>query len=127
MPLSVNQPTRRRPKRPPALTAILLLLAILNLFGLYLGLSRRGDFFTQYPKFTPALWQIYATSPLISLAAVIALWFWRKWGFWLVCVSAAVVMAIEFYTAGWSAHILRVPVALALLALFLRPVWPELD
>jgi len=126
MPLSANRPARRRPKRPPALTAILLLLAVFNLFGLYLGLSRREYFFTQYPKFTPALWQIYATSPLVSLTAVVALWIWKRWGFWLACASAATVMVIELYTAGGSAHLLRMPVALALLACFLRPVWREL-
>ncbi|MDZ7269075.1 MAG: hypothetical protein ONB48_15195 [candidate division KSB1 bacterium] len=126
-PAILCQPARRRPKRPSALTAILVLLALLNLFGLYLGLSKRVDFLTQYSKFTPALWQIYAANPLVTFAAVIALWFWQKWGFWLLCLSALVVMAIAFYTTGWSAHMLRVPLALALLVLFLRPVWQELD
>jgi hypothetical protein len=113
-------------RRPLGLAVVLVLLAVTNTFGGIFGLTHRADFFAQFPRLTPSLWNLYLLCPLIGVTAMVAMWFWRKWGFWLACIGAVVVFAIELYVMGpgvWK--IFRVPFSLALIIFFIRPVWNQ--
>lgn len=113
-------------RRPLGLAVIIILLALANTFGGFYGLTHRADFFSQFPRLTPSLWNIYLLCPLVGVTAMVAMWFWRKWGFWLACIGAAVVFAIELYVMGpavWK--IFRVPFSVALIIFFIRPVWNQ--
>jgi MFS superfamily sulfate permease-like transporter len=113
-------------RRPLGLAVIIVLLAVANTFGGIYGLTHRADFFSQFPRLTMSLWNIYQLCPLIGVTAMVAMWFWRRWGFWLACIGAAVVFAIELYVMGpavWK--IFRVPFSLALITFFIRPVWNQ--
>ncbi len=113
-------------RRPLGLTVIIVLLALANTFGGIYGLTHRLDFFSQFPRLTSPLWNVYLLCPFIGITAMIAMWFWRRWGFWLACLGAAVVFAIELYVMGPAVgKIYRVPLSLALLIFFIRPVWNQ--
>ena len=107
-------------------TAVVILLAAANVYGFVLGVTRRSDLVSQCPRLE-TLWSLYLSCPVASLVAFGALWFRRKWGFWLAVVLAAIVFGIELYSCGPAPHIFRVPVATLLLIAAVRPVWSELS
>ncbi|HEY3176400.1 MAG TPA: hypothetical protein VGK94_11655 [Candidatus Polarisedimenticolia bacterium] len=54
---------------------------------------------------------------------ILAMWSWRRWGFWLAMAGSMLVLAIELYTMGFEPHVARVPITMGLLAFLVRPVW----
>lgn len=113
-------------RRPVPFVVVLSLLAAANLFGLWLGLTRRADFVARYPRLD-SIWPLYAACPAGSLVALAALWFGKRWGFWLAMVCAIAVLGIELFAYGLAPHLLRVPIAVALLIAAVRPPWRELS
>ena len=112
-------------RRPWFLAAVLVLLAVANVYGLALGLTRHADLVAQYPRLAD-VWGLYLATPILALVAIGALWRWRRWGFWLAVGVATVVVGLELYGCGPSPHTLRVPASIVLLSLAVRPVWREL-
>src|SRR5262245_60599012 len=90
------------PRRPLGLSIVIILLTLANIFGFVSGLLHREETMAAYPAFTPLLWNAYLLCPLIGITARIGIWFWKKWGFWVTCFSAASILAIEFYTMGFG-------------------------
>ena len=109
-------------RRPLALTLVLLALIVLTLVGGANAVSHRADFFGEFPRFTPALWAVYLAWVPIGIASKVGMLLWRRWGFWLTCVGALFVAAIELYV-GMGLKTLRVAIALALIVALTRPHW----
>jgi hypothetical protein len=112
-------------RRPIGLAVMLILLALANTFGGIFGLTHRAEIFSEFPRFTPALWNVYILCPLVGITAMAAMWYWRKWGFWLACVGAAIVFGIELYAMGLGLHLSRIVLAMGLIIFFMRPVWRQ--
>jgi hypothetical protein len=102
---------------------VLIVLASANLFGLYLGLTHRQEFFTRFPRFTPELWAVYLLCPPGALVGLAALWFWKKWGLWLVLVVGGIVLAVELYALPFGWHLARIVASMALVSYFAHRSW----
>jgi hypothetical protein len=113
-------------ERSGCLTAVLLLAMTINPIA--------GVFYLVGPILSPALtpmalWMstVLALLSLLNTLFVLAIWRWKKWGFYALCASAFVILMINIF-AG-------VPILLALfgllgigfLYLLLRPVWKYLQ
>jgi hypothetical protein len=122
-PLSASIDAEPARRRPFGLTAVLIILAAFNVFGLIFGLTHREEFFTEFPRFTPELWTIYLLSAPAAVVALTALWFWRKWGLWLAYVVGAVVFSIEVYALPMGWHLARIVVSVGLITFFARRAW----
>ena len=110
------------PRPPLALTAVLLLLIVLALFGGWNAATRREQFFAEFPRFTPALWAVYLGWVPVGIASKVGMLLWRRWGLWLTFAGGLLAAALELYV-GMGAKTLRVLVALAVVALLARPHW----
>ncbi len=110
-------------RAPWGLRIVLVLLAAGNLFGLWFGLTHRDEVFQLFPRLNSAIWPVYLACPVAGLAGILAMFLWRRWGFWLMMGLGAVVLAIELYAMGWGIHVARIFVVTALLTVCVRPVW----
>jgi mRNA interferase MazF len=110
-------------RRPIGLAIVLIIVAAANIFGLIFGLTHREEFFTQFPRFTPELWTVYLLCPPIAIAALAALWFWRKWGLWLAYLVGALVFGIELYALPFGWHLARIIVSVGLITFFAKRAW----
>lgn len=95
--------------------AVVLLLAAANVFGLYLGLTQRAMLLGMCSRLEN-VWSFYLASPIVTLIGLAALWGHRRWGAWLSIGMGFVVLALELYGCGPQSHVLRIPLATALLA-----------
>ncbi|MCC6245031.1 MAG: hypothetical protein IT353_19465 [Gemmatimonadaceae bacterium] len=100
--------------RHHVLRLVILLLAAANIFGLYLGLTQRAMLFSMCTRLSD-VWPIYLASPVATLLGLGGLWNQRRWGAWLCIGMAMVVLGLELYGCGPAAHVMRIPVALAVL------------
>ncbi len=107
------------------LRALVGLLALANVYGIWLGTTHRSELVETYPRLA-AVWPAYLACPVVSLVALAAVWRMRRWGVWLALFAGAVVMGIELYACGPAPHTLRVPVAMMLLLFAVRPLWARL-
>lgn len=90
------------PRRPLALTLVLLALIAATLFGGFTAVTRREEFLAQFPRFTPILWASYLAWVPVGIAAKVAMLLWRRWGCWLTCIGALFVATIELGTLPLS-------------------------
>lgn len=110
-------------RRAVGLKVVLVILALANVFGFIYGATHRQEFFSAFPRFTPLLWAVYLLCPPAALISFAAMWFWRKWGFWLACALGLIVFAIEAYALGIGWHLARIVLSIGLLAFFARQAW----
>lgn len=95
--------------------SVVLLLAAANVFGLYLGLTQRAMVLGMCARLED-VWSVYLASPIVTLIGLAALWGHRRWGAWLSIGMGVAVLALELYGCGLAPHVMRVPLAMALLA-----------
>lgn len=108
--------------RSLVLRLLVCVLALANAYGLFLGLTRRAELTALFPRLD-SLWPVYLACPVMTLVALAAIWRWRAWGVWLAISTGILVMAIELFACGPAPHVIRVPVAIALLAIAVRSRW----
>lgn len=121
----MNEDRASSPRRVLALRAVLLLLALANAYGLWLGLTHRAELVGRYPGLVP-WWPVYLACPVVSLVSLAAIAMRRRWGFWLALAVGLVVLAIEGSVAESKLHLVRVPVAMLVLTLAVRANWRDL-
>jgi len=110
-------------RRQVGLKVVLVILALANVFGFIYGATHRQEFFSAFPRFTPLLWTVYLLCPPAAILSFAAMWFRRKWGFWLACALGLIVFAIETYALGSGWHLARIVLSIGLLAFFTRKAW----
>ena len=101
--------------RHHALRLVILLLAAANIVGLYLGLTQRAMLISMCLRLSD-VWPIYLASPVATLLGLGGLWSQRRWGAWLCIGMGIVVLGLELYGCGPAAHVMRIPLALAVLS-----------
>lgn len=104
------------PTRPRVLLAHRLLLIGLTaglVVGARLLLSDEVD--RLFPRLVGWRRLLPALGWFATALAVLGLWRWRWWGLRLALVAAAYEFAVEAYGGGLGAHLMRLPVAAALL------------
>jgi hypothetical protein len=81
-----------------AVWLILMLLSNLATFLLYLALAIFPNAFILLLA-NIATWTVYSFAALsaLNIVCVCFLFFWKKWGFFVMCGSAAVTLAINLY------------------------------
>ena len=91
-------------KRHGCLTAWLILMIIANsaiAFGYLIGVDR-SIVFTKlkesYPNAPGWTFPLLTVLSLINLACAIALFNWKKWGFWGFCATSVIVLIINLST-----------------------------
>lgn len=110
-------------KRPWYLTGWLILIFLIQIFGL-LGLVFGGSLITeQYPNAPAWVLPLYTIAILVDLVAIVMLWMWKIMGFYITVGTTAVgvVLALLYLTDIVSA-VLSI-VTLVVLYLAMRPVW----
>ena len=81
--------------RHGCLTAYLIIMMIAN-SGTALFYLLGAEFVLEYMPSAPD-WSmpVLAIMGVINLVCAVALWFWKKWGFYGFCISAAVTLVIN--------------------------------
>ncbi|HJN72840.1 MAG TPA: hypothetical protein QGF58_02800 [Myxococcota bacterium] len=81
--------------RHGCLTAYLIIMMVMN-SAMSLAYLAAGDFFLEFMPGAPG-WSmpVLAVMGGINLACAIALWSWKKWGFYGFCGSAAITLVIN--------------------------------
>jgi hypothetical protein len=111
------------PQVPALLRIVLSVFAVSCLIGFYYGNAHSENFRLAYKVFTPPLWNVYLTCSLASLVGIFALWYGRRWGFYLLAFLAVVTLIIEVYAMGFSVATLRIPIAITLIWITAQPAW----
>lgn len=114
------------PPRSGCLTALLGVMIAANAFVavIYLGILVQGRTIGTAPRWALAVLLLFG---LLNVASLIAVWRWRKWGFFAFLVSVAAVLFVNLYIG-----LPPVPAMVSLLAplvlyALLRRVWGRLE
>jgi hypothetical protein len=112
------------PERPIGLSLFLGLVGAAVVWAFVYTLRAQEALLRDYPRLDSGLWALYAVAcPAILLAALVAIWEWKKGGVALALAGATLLAGIEIYAMGFRPPVLRVPVFAGALLLLVRPVW----
>ena len=118
-------PTDRR--RGGCLTAFLLAMMIINPLVAILYLAAGSLVQKGLPDAPSWAIPVLGIFCIVNLACAIALWRWKRWGFYGFVVSAIVALVINIII-GLPAHqIIAGPVGVIILYVLVRPVWDQLE
>lgn len=121
--------TAVKPVRGWPLTGWLVYLTLANAWAVYRYYSIIDDFVRHSdPRFTGTLeWALPVLMVLaaVNLGAVILLWFWRKWGFYIFVVTACAAFAINVTLKVPFGTLLLGLVGLIILWALLRSHWSD--
>lgn len=82
--------------RHGCLTAYLIIMLVTN-SAMSLGYLLASDFFLEFlPGAGPLAMYALAFMGIVNFGCALALWFWKKWGFYGFCGSAVVTLFINF-------------------------------
>lgn len=101
-------------KRHLFLTIWLSLIIILNFCSVLFYLIKPHSFFEFYPTAPHWLPYVLALMGCINIICAIALFNWKKWGFWGICLVAIINIIIDI-----SFRLSTVPVVIISAAIFL--------
>jgi hypothetical protein len=97
-----------------ALRIFIVLMVIGNVLGLANLSFFRDEFLFTYPNFNNATLSLFSFLPLLSLPALIGLWFWQKWAVNLVAACCILVIVADIYFNIWQHLYFAVPSSLIL-------------
>ena len=101
--------------------AILALIVAANSLGLVTLFSSQQALRQIYPDLEAWMVPVLALLSLASMAACVALWSWRRWGFALLFAAYALMLAINLRFGAPLAHTALGPLGLIVLA---GAAWP---
>lgn len=107
-------------RRPVGLSIVLVTLMCSNTFGVFTLLSQPEYFLKQFSAMSLPNVHLLAGAAITTVIALVAMWFWKRWGFILIQVTFVVVI-ISDVLFGIYAHIVVASTAYILLMLF---AWP---
>jgi hypothetical protein len=97
-----------------ALRILIVLMLAGSIFGLTYLSFFRDEFLFTYPNFNNPTLSLFSFLPLLSLPALIGLWFWQKWAVNLVTVCTILVIVADIYFNIWIHLYVAVPSSLIL-------------
>lgn len=97
-----------------ALRFFIILLIIGNFFGLLNLTFFRDEFLFKYPKFNNPTLSLFSFLPLLSIPALIGLWFWQKWGVNMIAGCSLLIIIADIYFNIWQHLLIAVPSSLFL-------------
>jgi uncharacterized membrane protein YqjE len=97
-----------------ALRIFIVLLLIGSVFGLVNLTFFRDNFLFKYPNFDNPTLSLFSFLPLLSLPALIGLWFWQKWAVNLIAACSVLVIVADIYFNIWSHLYIAIPSSLIL-------------
>jgi hypothetical protein len=119
-----------QPKQFGALLTVWLILVILaNVataliyillgYGLAIGNALVVEFFGSIPLWATVVFSVFS---VVNVCAAVALFKWRKWGFYAFCISAAVALTVNL-VLGLGVLAFGGLASLVILYLLLRSKW----
>ncbi len=95
----MNFPTGspKQKQRHGCLTAFLIFMLLANLLAAYGNIAMQEGILSVFPRLSSNLILILAAGGLLNVVFVIAIFNWKKWGFWGFSVSAIIVFSINVY------------------------------
>jgi hypothetical protein len=114
------------------LTTWLVLLIILHSGNALISLLDPGDFRQSYPDAPAGISGILIILSFFNAVCALALFQWKKWGFWGFCVSAAVAFLVNLSIGLGISSLLRGVAGVAFLYGVLQlgndnKGWPQLE
>jgi uncharacterized membrane protein YqjE len=97
-----------------ALRILIVLLLIGSVFGLTTLSFFRDELLFNYPNFNNPTLSLFSFLPLLSLPALIGLWFWEKWAVNLIAICSVLVIVADIYFNIWTHLYIAVPSSLIL-------------
>jgi len=119
-------------KRHGCLTAWLILMLVANSVAALAYLLGRDAIQKQLPNMPDWAFPVLVVMCLFNLACAIALFRWKKWGFWGFCVSSVIALAVNLSIGLGVGQSLCGLIGVALLYGVLQigkenKGWPQLD
>jgi hypothetical protein len=96
------------------LLIMIILLALSNLFGAFKLLTSANELQSRYSLLSEPQIQMLAAIPVVSVIALIAIWFKKIWGVAVVSMAFVVVVVLDL-SFGVSRHLLLAVISYALL------------
>lgn len=116
-----------RPTRLAPLRVVAGVVLAAQAFGIAKVVADRHELLSAYPALTQKLIATMIAVTFVGALALAFLAFWRqRFGLWIVLACAAAELAIETWSGFSPVHLVRIPVAAALVFLAARHAWPEL-
>ena len=109
------------PPRPLVLSILLALIVAMNLLSEIKGWTTRDELFRLIPRFTPGLFALWASAPPLAIAGAIGLWFFRRWGLYLLGIWWALAVIVNLII-GATNHAFLATGVMWLVVMFTRPV-----
>jgi peptidoglycan/LPS O-acetylase OafA/YrhL len=115
------------------LTLWLVLMLLANLAAAFTNFTGAAAMREAYPNAPGWSITVLGVLALLNVVGVAALFLWKKWGFWLFCLSGLAAAGINLFVVGLGAGLSLFGLA-GLVVLFIalqvggeRKGWPQLD
>lgn len=102
-------------KRHGCLTAYLLLMIFLFVIGAATYFFARESVVQNNPEIPPTLHPVFGVLNLLMAGCIVALWKWRKWGFWGFVVLGIAGGALNTVLSGSILQASMVPIGILIL------------
>ena len=83
------------------LSLIILLLIVSNLLGAYKLLSDTERFSKIFINLSDTSIKLIATVPFLTIVGLVAIYFGKKWGFWLTCFTFTLALFLDIFYTNW--------------------------
>jgi hypothetical protein len=117
-----TSPSNMSAKRPPALTAWLLLTIVSALAAISNALLTKSSVLLTWPRLQSPIFEVFVGAGILSLIGSMTMLFRKRWGFFLSCVSMFAVGIVDLYI-GASIHLAAALIMFIVLALLVRKEW----
>lgn len=104
--------------------SVLALIVLANCVGLAVMLMSTQTIGETYALFRPWMAPALAFLALSSIAACIALWFWKRWGFAVLFTAYGLMLVVNLSFEAPLMHVLLGPIGLVILG---AAYWPVRD
>ena len=110
--------------RPLLYSVFLILMLLGNSFGLFQIFTAKQEFMSKVPKLNDQNYFLLQLLPLVNIAGIIGMWFFKSWSPYVAIIGAVAVIGADVYF-GIKYHLyLAVPSALILL-FFIFKYWNQ--
>lgn len=118
---NVKAQKRKNPKRSTLLAIVLVLMALHGIFAAVLFYAQNQAF----PLGRNWMLSLMVLHSLADVVAVVAIWYWKKWGLYVYAASAILGTVVGMMAVGWSAALYFI-LPVAIVAYLLRYQWETL-
>ncbi len=106
--------------KPVIYSTYILLMLVGNIFGLYKLWTGKQELFAKFPFLTEAGYNLFKWLPVVTIFALVAMWFLKRWGVYLAIVCGiAVIMADTYFGIHYHLYV-AIPSLLILILLFFK-------